>query len=177
MAITIDWATKVINVPKADMTLVQSSPFEVRGLDINTFRLSLKALEAGEYGMVNLKTHNHTAPVSLGGITLARVVEIVNGYTITFENLSYAVNITGGNSNISDVTNLNSVSVRSANSVGLVNVEGGGSAPTASQVADAVWDEPLSEHLSADTVGNKLSKVKETTEGLTFTDLLKAKEI
>jgi len=53
---------------------------------------------------------------------LARVVEIINGYTITFENTAYAVNIVGGNSNISDVVNLNLVSVRSANSAGYIEV-------------------------------------------------------
>jgi hypothetical protein len=53
-------------------------------------------------------------------VTLARVVEIINDYTITFENGTYAVNLAGANSNIGDVVNLNSVSVRSANSAGLV---------------------------------------------------------
>jgi len=52
MAISITWPTGEIYVPKADMTLVQSTPFEIRELDINTFRLALKDLEDDEEGQV-----------------------------------------------------------------------------------------------------------------------------
>ena len=44
MAITIDWATKIINIPKTDMTLIQASP-EIRELDVDWFRLQLKDIE------------------------------------------------------------------------------------------------------------------------------------
>jgi hypothetical protein len=118
VALTIDWNTKIILVPRADMLLVQSVPTEIRELDIDAFRLELKSIEAGE-GMPFVDTHRHNAPVTVGGVTLARVVEIINGYTITFEDGQYAVNLVGANSNISDVTNVNQVSVRSANSAGL----------------------------------------------------------
>lgn len=121
MAITINWPTGVISVPKADMTLIQSTPFEIRELDINTFRLALKDLEDDEEGQPWIRTHNHNTTVSVGGVTLARVIEIINGYTITFEDGNYAVNLIGANSNIADVINLNSVSVRAANSAGLAN--------------------------------------------------------
>ena len=119
MAITVNWATKVINIPKSDTQLVQSSPIEIRSLDIDWFRLQLKAIEGSEEGAPFLDTHSHNTTVTVGGVTLARVVEIINGYTITFENGSYAVNLVGANSNISDVLNLNNVQVRSANSAGL----------------------------------------------------------
>lgn len=119
MAISIDWGTKVISIPKADLLLIQSSPTEIRQLDIDSFRLELKDLEDSEDGMPFETTHNHNPPVTVGGVTLARVVEIINGYTITFEDGQYAVNLVGANSNIGDVTNVNQVSVRSANSAGL----------------------------------------------------------
>lgn len=118
MALSIDWPTKVINVPKADMLLIQSVPSEIRQLDIDAFRLELKSIEADE-GMPFLDTHSHNTTVTVGGVTLARVVEIINGYTVTFEDGQYAVNLVGANSNIADVTNVNQVSVRSANSAGL----------------------------------------------------------
>jgi hypothetical protein len=119
MAITIDWATLVINVPKADTQLVSAGPPEIRALDIDVFRLTLKDLEDDEDGVVFLHTHNHNPPVTVGGVTLARVIEIINGYTITFEDGQYAVNLVGANSNIADVANVNQVSIRSANSAGL----------------------------------------------------------
>lgn len=123
MAITIDWEAKVISVPKSDMTLVQSNPTEIRQLDMDIFRLTLKDLEDDVDGMIFPDAHAHTAPISVGGVSLARVVEIVNGYTVTFEDGQYAVNLVGANTNLGDVINLNQVSVRSSNSAGLVNVD------------------------------------------------------
>jgi hypothetical protein len=119
LSITIDWVNKIINVPKSYTSLIQLTPFEIRELDIDSFRLDLKSLEDDPEGMPWVRTHIHTAPVNVGGAVLARVVEIINDYTITFEDGQYAVNIVGGNSNIGDVVNVNQVSVRSANSAGL----------------------------------------------------------
>jgi len=85
MAVSINWDTKVIFVPKADLTLIQLLPTEIRELNIDWFRLQLKDLEDSEEGMVFLDTHVHYAPVDVGGVTLAMVIEIINGYTVTFE--------------------------------------------------------------------------------------------
>lgn len=139
--ITINWLTKVITVPKADTTLLQTSPFELRELNLDTFRLALKDLEDDEAGMPYPHTHNHNTTVSVGGVTLARVVELINGYTVTFEPgaTPYGVNLVGANSNVADKTNLNHVQVRAANSAGLI-VAGGGD-PVA--IAAAVWSTPL----------------------------------
>lgn len=120
MAINVDWPNKVIYVYKADMTLVQSSPTIIYSLDLNQFRLTLKDLEDDEEGMPWPDTHSHSPPVEVGGVTLARVVEIINDYTVTFEDGQYAVNLSGANSNVGDRVNVNQVSIRSANSAGLV---------------------------------------------------------
>jgi hypothetical protein len=100
---------------------VQLTPVEIRELNINEFRLNLKDLEDNEEGMAFIDTHNHNTEVLLGGIVYARVVEIINGYSVTFENGAYAVNLIGANSNIGDVINLNQVSVRSSNAAGLIS--------------------------------------------------------
>lgn len=147
MAISVDWPTKVISVPKAYMTLVSSTPFEIRELNINTFRLDLKGLEDDLEGQIWPTTHNHNTAVTVGGVTLARVFEIINGYTVTFEDGSYAVNLVGANSNVADVTNLNAVSVRAANSAGLVDAD----------LASAVWNALIANHLTAGTTGKALS--------------------
>ena len=63
--------------------------------------------------------------MTLGGLTLSRVVEIIAPYTITFEDGQYAVNLVGANNNIADKTNVNQVSVRSSNSAGMVTVNSG----------------------------------------------------
>ena len=101
------------------MQLVQSSPIEIRELNLNNFRLALKDWE-DDLGITFPKTHNHNTTVSISGVQLARVIEILDPYTITFENGAYAVNLVGANSNIADRLNLNTVSVRAANSAGLI---------------------------------------------------------
>ena len=120
MAITIDWESKVIDVPKGDTTLIQSTPTEIRELDVNWFRLQLKDIEDNEAGVPFSNTHVHNTEVRLGSLVLARVVEVIDPYSITFEDGQYAVNLTGANNNIADKTNVNQVSVRSNNSAGLI---------------------------------------------------------
>jgi len=162
MAITINWPTKVISVPKADMVLVQSTPFEVRELDVNDFRLALKDLEDNEQGINWPKTHKHNTQVVLGGLSLARVVEIVNGYTITFDEGNYAVNLVGANSNVGDVVNLNSVQVRSYNSAGLIVVTSG-SGVTEQDKADiigGIMEELLTGHTTPDSLAVAIKTIK-----------------
>ena len=121
MAISIAWPTSVIYIPRADLALIQTTPTEIRELNINSFRLALKDLEDSAEGITFLKTHTHNTEVALGGLTYARVVEILVPYTITFEDGQYAVNLVGANSNVGDRVNVNQVSVRSANSAGLTS--------------------------------------------------------
>lgn len=122
MAITIDYSDPtqfVINVPKADMTLIASSPTEIRQLNINDFRQTLNDLMDDEIGIPFPTNHVHTPPLTVAAVTLARVVQILSPYVIEFEDGLYNVNIVGGNSNIADVVVKNQVGVNTANSAGL----------------------------------------------------------
>lgn len=119
MAITIDWGTKVIAVPQSFLTLISGTSYS---LDTNAFHIALKDLEDSEEGIHFPPTHNHNTVVTLGGIQYARIIEMVNGYSITFEDGVYSVSLIGSNNNILDVVNLNQVSIRANNSAGLVNV-------------------------------------------------------
>ena len=119
MTISIDWGTKVIYVPKADLALLQSDP-EIRALDLNAFHLWLKDAEDSEDGMPFLDTHNHNTEVELAGLTYARIVEITNGYTVEFEDGQYTISCTGANHNLSDVKVANQVSLIVNNAAGLI---------------------------------------------------------
>lgn len=137
MAISIDWGTKIITVEQADLTNISGANYS---LDVDVFRLALKDLEDSEEGIAFPMTHNHVAPISVGGVTLARVIEIINGYTISFEDTGtpYSVRLDGANNNIADVANLiANVSIRSSNSAGLIQVDtGGGAVLTANEILD-----------------------------------------
>jgi hypothetical protein len=119
--VSINWVTRVISVPRNGLDLVQLTPTEIRNLNLDEFRRFLKNLEDDVEGMPHDRTHNHNTEVLLGGITYARIIEIINGYTVTFEDGQYAVNLVGANSNIGDITNVNQVSIRSQNSAGLIS--------------------------------------------------------
>lgn len=136
MAISIHWPSKVIHVPQSDLTPLGGGLYE---LDIDEFRLTLRSLEDDEEGMPFLRTHKHDTESTLGGITYARKIEIINGYTVTFEDGQYAVQLVGANSNIGDVINVNQVSVRTNNAAGLIVYTEGGSIPTVPQIVAGVW--------------------------------------
>jgi hypothetical protein len=123
MAISIDWDTKVINIPQSFLTPAAAA--DSYYLDTNEFRIALRDIEDDEEGVVFPKTHNHNTKVTLSGIEYARIIEIINGYTVTFENTGspYRVFLLGSNNNILDVTNLNNVSVAPSNSAGLVQMQ------------------------------------------------------
>lgn len=119
MAISIDWPTKVISINKSDMVQIQTTPVEIYQMNMDALHLVLRNLEDDEVGMAFETTHSYSDPVSVGGVILARVVEIINGYTVTFQDGQYRVNLSGANTNLADVTNVNQVSVASSNSAGL----------------------------------------------------------
>ena len=135
MAVTINWATKVINIAKVEetgMTQIQFSPDpEIWELDVDWFRLQLKDIEDDVEGMPFTNTHIHNTEVTLGGVTFSRVFEIIAPYTVTFADGQYAVNLVGANNNISDRLNVNQVSVRASNSAGMVTVTSGSGLTTA----------------------------------------------
>lgn len=172
MAISIDPQTFVISIPKADLTPIQVSPTEIRELNLNAFRLELKAYEDNQDGMYLLKTHTHNTEVSLGGLTYARTIQILEPYTITFEDGQYAVNLVGANSNVGDRINVNQVSIRSQNSAGLI------SSPEIQYASyqNAVWVDVNATHAyaSGTTVfpaGNRAYPVNNVEDAVTIANL------
>ena len=119
MSISVNWANKVITIPQNDLTFVESGVYE---LDMNDFKSWVQAEEESESGICCERIMKHNTEVSLGGVTYARTIEIINGYTVTFEDGQYAVNLTGANNNLADVLNVNQVSCRSANTAGMVGL-------------------------------------------------------
>lgn len=132
MAISINWSTKVITVPQADLTSLGGGIYE---LDVDVLRLALKSIEDSEEGMGFADTHRHNTQVTLSGVTYARTFEVINGYTITFQDTGtpYTVVCIGANHNIADVKNVNQVSLIIGNSAGLIVAGGGGGGLTGPQ--------------------------------------------
>ena len=157
MAISINWLTKVISVPRAYLTFVSGIVYE---LDVEQFRLDLKALEAAEQGIVFLDTHSRNAPSTLSGVTYAQTFEIINNYTVTFEDFGvhYTVKFAGANHNIADVVNYDRVNLIIGNSAGLIEVDtGGGGGATAAEIATAVVNKTTTGAASG-SIGDGINK-------------------
>lgn len=125
---TINWTTQIITIELTDLTLISGGggAGSLYELDVNEFRLNLRDLEDDVEGMPYPRTHIHNTEVTLSGVTYARFVEIINGYTVTFEELPggahYTVRCVGANHNLADVLNFNSVNLIIGNSAGLQTV-------------------------------------------------------
>lgn len=159
--VSVDWATKIITILQSDLTFVSGNLYE---LDTDWFRLQLKSLEDDSEGIVFERTHKHNTEVTVVGVTYARFIEIINGYSITFENGSYAVRLSGSNNNIFDaensILNLNNVQVIAQNAAGLiVSVQGSGvTEQDKTDIINGVWDEQTSSHTDSGTFGEKVGK-------------------
>jgi len=174
MTIAIDPATKVITVDQADLTLISGSLYE---LDTNAFRKSVWDIVSAENGIFLDTPFIHNTEVTVAGTTFARTLEFINGYSITFENLTYSVRLAGSNNNIFDVENsiLNpsgNVTVIAQNSAGLISVSSGSGLSAAQDTKltevhrDAGLDSASAKTITENTVDEDYT---ETSSGITKT--------
>lgn len=159
MATTVNWITGEITIPRADMPIVQASP-EVRSLDTAAFFDDLKDLEASAEGMPWPDTQRHNLSYTISGVQYAESLEIIAPYFVTFEDGQYRVSLSGTNNNIIDVATANQVGILGNNSAGLIyNAQQSIGQADLDNIADAVWDETLSGHVTAGTAGKALGDV------------------
>jgi hypothetical protein len=97
-------------------------------LDSNQFRKDVMSLLASEPYAWMPDAFIHNTQVTVAGITYARTLEFINGYSVTFEDTgaAYTVRIEGSNNNIFDVENgilnpTDKVTIISTNSAGLIS--------------------------------------------------------
>lgn len=147
MAYTVNWTTKVIDVPLGDLTLISGVNYT---LDVSDFWIEMRRLEASPTdGLWAEQTIEYVNSQILSGITYSAIVKMVNGYTWHVMSTNINVSLIGPNSNLID-TNIpgNGISILSNNSAGKIET---GSAVTAQDlldIADAVW-----QHVKALTFG------------------------
>jgi len=162
MALSINPATKVIFLPKADLTFLSGSTYQ---LDVNQFKLDVMALLSAQSLSWMPDAFNHNTEVVLSGVTYARVIEFINGYTIEFEDGNYTVSCIGANHNIGDVKVVNSVSLIVNNSAGLITVSAGSGVTAQDKIdiaalsATNVWDKLLTSISTSGSIGVHVKKL------------------
>ena len=120
---TVNWSTKVIFIPKADLTLLSSIP-ERYSLDVVEFWAEIHTIQSN-MGITYDPIMSSNAPVTLSGQTYVRTVEVINNYKIEAESGAYSIYLTNANNNLLDVKVENQVSWNASNSAGAVLVDGG----------------------------------------------------
>lgn len=128
MAITPDWATKTFSVPQADLDLVSGTLYDMQ--TETYFRAAINAIMASEDGIVFQHPIDHNTDYTVVGVTYARKIEMINGYSLTFmPDSQWTARLQGSNNNLFDVANgilnQNQVQVIPNNSAGLIQVSTG----------------------------------------------------
>lgn len=135
MAYSVNWLTKVVSIPSADLALVSGTRYQ---LHMSDFLSEIRRLEAAfDGGLWAEQILDHTNAKTLAGTTFAPFDEIINGYTIQFTGVATRVDLIGSNNNIIDTLIANGVSVVPSNSAGL-QVVTSGSGVTAGDKADII---------------------------------------
>jgi len=128
MIVQVDWSNKIVTVPQTALTLVSAGVWNVYRLDLDAFWRACRDAEDSTAGAIHPPIVENTPPTAVDAVTtLARVVRIVNGYRVRFDDTPgpYQVLLSGANTNIADPSVLypNQVSVLAANSAGMVHIE------------------------------------------------------
>lgn len=127
MAISVDWTTLTFIVPQGDLTLVSGTLYEMD--TENYFRQQVNAIMASEEGIVFEDPLNHFTETVIAGVTYARLIEMINGYSVRFSpDSQWSVIYNGSNNNLFDVEagilEQNQVQVIPQNSAGLIRESG-----------------------------------------------------
>lgn len=161
MAMTLDPATKVFTINQADLTLVTGTLYSA---DTNALRKEMMSLLASEAYIWMPDSFNHNTEVVVAGVTYARTLSTLNGYSYTFApDTQWSVRLEGSNNDFWDIEagnlNQNQVQVIPTNSAGLVINQGQSIGQgDLDNIADAVWNEPLAGHAVSGTFGEWVQK-------------------
>ncbi len=159
MAISIDWPTGVIFVPKADTVLAGTDPIsgrEIRSFDTDQFHEDLRDEEETVAGRAWPLTHSYNAAVVIDGVAYAPQLTMVNNYQVEFESVGtpWRVIFTSTNNNIASFSVVNDVSIQPGNSAGLQIVTSGSgvTAQDKTDIINGVWTKALESGLTAEEI-------------------------
>ena len=122
MALTIDPATKTVTIPQSDLTLVSGTLYAA---DTNQIRKDLMTLLASEDYIWMPDAFIHNAEYTVAGVTYARALITINGWSYTFSpDSQWTARLEGSNNDFFDVEagvlNQNQVQVIPTNAAGLI---------------------------------------------------------
>ena len=159
MAITLDPATKVYSIPQADLTLVTGTLYSA---DTDAIRIEMMALLASEPYIWMEDSYSHNTEVVISGVTYARTLSTLNGFSYTFTpDSQWSVRLEGSNNDFWDIEagnlNQNQVQVIPTNSAGLIVNQGQSLGQSdLDNIEDAVWEADRTDHTTSGTMGEQV---------------------
>lgn len=158
MSYSVNWITKVITVPTADLTLVSGTRYS---LDMADCLAELRRLEwefADGLWAPAILFHTDTR-VDFAGATYAPFDDFLNGYTLQITGVATRVDLLGSNNDLIDILIPTGVSVVPSNSAGLQIVTTGSGVTEQDKldIADRTWEAQQEDHVDPDTFGGSLA--------------------
>lgn len=161
MTYSVNWVTKRVTIPLADLTFVSGVNYTLNAGDVAA---ELRRLE-WEFvdGLWALQVARWTDTKILSGIPYSAALELINGYTWDINASNIIVSLLGINNNLLDTfVPANGVSVLANNSAGKIDADL--SQTSVSAVAGAVWDEKTSDHKILATYGADVATKSDVQE-------------
>lgn len=117
MSYIVNWVTKVVTIPTADLVLISGTRYSLLMSDCLD---EIRRLEWEFDGLwaATILDHSDTR-FDFAGADYAPFDEFINGYTVEFTGEADRVDLIGSNNNLIDVLVANGVSVVPSNSAGL----------------------------------------------------------
>ncbi len=124
MAYAVNWTTKVVTVPLADMTFVSGTNYS---LDASDVWIELRRLEASPSdGLWADQIAEFVNTQVLSGLSYSAILKMINGYTWDTDTTNITISLLGINNNLLDVFIPGSgISVLANNSGGKITVGSG----------------------------------------------------
>jgi len=139
MSYSVNWTTKVITIPLADLTLISGSNYS---LDAGDFWIEMRRLEASPSdGLWAEQAVEYVNTQTLSGIEYVAIVKVINGYTWDTDTTDINISLLGSNNNLLDVfIPGDGVSVLANNSAGkqIISTGSGLSAEQTTQLIE-IW--------------------------------------
>lgn len=117
MPLLCDWNTKVITVPKTELTLVSGTYYTLEVVKWFQLLRELNGAQEGIAETVHEPIYNNTPPTT----STPRIVDVINGYTCQIENGAYNLDFINGNTNWRQVEIKNEVGVGTNNTTGFID--------------------------------------------------------
>jgi len=125
MSYIVNWITKVISVPTADLTFVSGTRYS---LNMSDFLTEIRRLEwdfSGGLWAITILDHTNTR-FDFAGVNYAPFDDMLNGYTVIFTGVATRIDLLGSNNDIIDVLIPSGIAIVPNNSAGLQVVDSGG---------------------------------------------------